>query len=406
MTLSQGTSLWYPLVTASSPMWTHDPDVAWRCREDTISLPDNVEFWLFAFTSHAARIHSAEIVCFITSLPVHLLASIFLLCCTDGGATGRALALTCRYFHAASYSARFHSVKLTFTRDRHQLQTFLAAFTAAREVAAATRATTPRVRHLFLSSGWRERIPGTQHDSPTHAEFTGHVAELMRLVAPDLHTLALLPAARPWATDVPLPASLGTTPFPSLRALTIAGEDRAPNFAPLAPYWMKEAERAEEVRVQYPALPALRRLRISSGRTTGDLARWAECAPGLARLQISDVHPDAPEQLFAGLRRLLRPDGDTQLVVRNGLGPEAMRWQGPLVWPSLEQVLIRPSLVQPHDSQAHRPMLARLAVTMDGARMHCELLPPRPFSADDREAGIVHEASKAQWFGKERRRSF
>ncbi|KAI0672744.1 hypothetical protein C8Q78DRAFT_990163 [Trametes maxima] len=237
-------------------------------------------------------------------LAVELLTLIFSYACTDGGQTGCALSLVSRRIRDASRPARFHSVSLTTSPA--QVQPFLDCYEKER---AHSRDMLPRVRHLCLSLfGQGLDLPSPQAcplaSSPapppppkSRAEFlaslqrrTQHwrsaqetldeqysrvIPALIRAVAPDVHTIALIQLQ--WRS-----ASLVRCYFPVLRELTLAGGD--PSFLPFA-----------FLPTDRPLYPALRRLHhiLAWVNRDVDFTQWAVHAPNVTHLRVSriDAHP-------------------------------------------------------------------------------------------------------------------
>ncbi|KAH9848381.1 hypothetical protein C2E23DRAFT_844679 [Lenzites betulinus] len=88
------------------------------------------------------------------TLPVEILQAIFVLACTDGGATGNALSLTSKGIRAAARPIRFHSIHLAV--DRAPFQEFASFFAREWDDEDGNR---PRVRHLSLDLGGRVPPP-------------------------------------------------------------------------------------------------------------------------------------------------------------------------------------------------------------------------------------------------------
>ncbi|KAI0650825.1 hypothetical protein C8Q79DRAFT_945262 [Trametes meyenii] len=190
------------------------------------------------------------------NIPVEILHPIFLQACTDGGRTGRSLALTSRYIHAASRAVRFHTVALVSGSPAQVVQ-FLDCFTSARAVAQAVgEDATPAVHHFSLVAAKNSlpeelRVAGpgsasgeSQKEVPRtlakavygvsgvftqdeHRYFEA-IVTLVRLIAPDLRRLCLIDdedARRPDAAlHIPMLQSAG---FPRLVELVIVGREPA-----------------------------------------------------------------------------------------------------------------------------------------------------------------------------------
>lgn len=198
---------------------------------------------------------------------------------------------------------RFISVNIApWDPEDAQLSQFLACFTRERAHAAAANASTPHVHHLFLatypskSRRWpwshTSRRPTKVHldggdassQTPTFQE---EAAALVELVAPYLHTLALVNNSHN------LPPSLARAPhFPQLRELTIVDPQGQLQFTPEHYYWMSQmmpeaaAAKVEEAPLRFPRLE---RLNMLGCRNMQDLGRWAIMAPRLTHLRISHL---------------------------------------------------------------------------------------------------------------------
>ena len=78
----------------------------------------------------------------ITTVPTEIWDCIITGACTDGGYTGRSLALTNRFFHSQSLSNRLTSLRLTSLARVEMFLSFLGA---------QDKECKPKIRHLFLS---------------------------------------------------------------------------------------------------------------------------------------------------------------------------------------------------------------------------------------------------------------
>ena len=238
-------------------------------------------------------------------LPFELLTIIAFFACTDGGSTGCNLALVSKHIAAAARPARFFSVSIFNSPDK--IEQFLSCYQAER---ARTVEALPRVRHLCLSLFGKGLETNGSNPSPSlgpstsctpaavpppqptsRAEFLAAmqrrtqqwrsaqdglderynriVPALIRAIAPDVRTLALVQAQ--WRC-----ASVVRCAFPSLRELTLVGGD--PSFLPLA--------FAPSSRPLYPALLRLHHILAFVGRDV-DFMLWAQHAPNVTHLRVS-----------------------------------------------------------------------------------------------------------------------
>ena len=209
----------------------------------------------------------------------------------DGGYTGCSLSLTSRTIRVLSRSVRFHSVRLLVCHPNPSptttIERFLAAFTAERTRAVADESPAPRLHHLFLGTApapW-DLFPTEVERcdwSPGSAEQQRRaVSALMDLVAADLHTLVLALVDLPSACA--FPSALAATSFPALRELTIIDPTGHLPFAPFEPH----PAATEDA----PTYPRLVRLHMSGTLATMDLPRWAQRAPRLMHVFITDLRP-------------------------------------------------------------------------------------------------------------------
>ena len=122
-----------------------------------ILTPSSVSQMMFHIGSLVAH-NTTECIqndrpCVLDSVPTEVLEYIFVLACIDGGFTGRSLSRVSKHIREISRVARFHSVSLRSGR-LDQVGQFLSLLSAER---ARPCNSTPRVRHLFLSSAQRSK---------------------------------------------------------------------------------------------------------------------------------------------------------------------------------------------------------------------------------------------------------
>lgn len=228
----------------------------------------------------------------MNKLAVELLTHISYFACTDGGKTGCSLSLVSKHIHYASRPARFYSVSLI--KSAAQIELFLQTYQRERRRSTDT---IPRVRHLCLSFFGRgittaPPAPPTPSSKPTSREeflasqksraqfwrtaqfwldeqYNRVVPELVRIIAPDLETLALIQTQWRCSTAV-------KCHFPRLRELTLVGGD--PTFIPFST--------ALDDRPLYPALQRLHHVPSLVNRGI-DFFLWAKHAPNLTHLRLS-----------------------------------------------------------------------------------------------------------------------
>ena len=231
-------------------------------------------------------------------LPVELLHTIFVWACTDGGMTGYSLSLVSSYIRAASHPVRYHSIELTGLR---RITAFTTHYTHLCIAASATQPP-PKVRHLLLTSHSAMRIRkvcASEHVADDIFERRGArpdtIATLLALLAPDLHTLALV-STYACATLF----ARCRAPFAALSDLTVARSNGLDTFAPgtAAASHPEAASGAARLwgDADGPALfPELRRLHFVMGVVDGCFGemfgRWSVLAPEVEVLRLSEVPP-------------------------------------------------------------------------------------------------------------------
>ncbi|KAI0677633.1 hypothetical protein C8Q78DRAFT_1066122 [Trametes maxima] len=171
-------------------------------------------------------------------LPAELLERIFLLACTDGGRTGRSLALTSKFIHAVSRTSRFHTIALALGSPSQVVQ-FVACFNAE---CALSKEAKIRVRHLCLGSAQQQAFPSSpenkehQLTTPDNAKeqltalrketqrYYRDMMVVLQLLAPDLYTLCILDPECDAVLHIPMLQSAG---FPRLVELVTVGREPA-----------------------------------------------------------------------------------------------------------------------------------------------------------------------------------
>ncbi|KAI0672781.1 hypothetical protein C8Q78DRAFT_969874 [Trametes maxima] len=301
-------------------------------------------------------------------LAVELLNQIFLYACTDGGQTGCALSLVSKRVRTVSRSARFHSIALFSSPEKIEL--FLRIYQQERACAFDML---PRVRHLWLSydengrkgSGVPEPSSSTKPPS-SRAEFLALLQQraqrwctaqenldeqynrvipaLIRVVAPDLYTLALNQSR--WRGTRVVQCH-----FPRLQELTLVGGD--PSFLPFSA--------VEDDVVLYPSLRRLHHILTPICKDV-NFVNWAQHATGLTHLRVSrlDVCP--------------RTTSETLEQVISDSGADEF-------FPDLQKVIILPHPPPPPGSTAlshshYHIFMENLLELPQRAKVPVELLPP------------------------------
>nr|VWO99886.1 Ubiquitin-conjugating enzyme E2 2 [Ganoderma boninense] len=239
------------------------------------------------------------------NLAIELVEKIAAFASTDGGRTATSLSLTSKYIREATRATRFHSVSLT-KNSKKQLAQFLAHLRAER--AALADRTTPRIRHLCIA--------------PAEG-----AADICRMAAPDLYTLALIQGSDAPEID-PEVILVNGVDFPLLEELTIFGVG--------AEFGAVTAS---------PKLPRLRRLHIlpvSSKElplvSAPDLRLWSQRAPGVTHLRVAFTD-DKNAVLKAQIENIAAPE----LL---GL---------PVMFPKLEEVLVQLTHIESLKRKGSRP---------------------------------------------------
>ena len=207
-------------------------------------------------------------------LPLEIQHSVFLLACTDGGRTGRALSLTSRSYRDAVRPVRFHSVAVrAFPHIEGVLQSYKRDLA---ELEASGSTLKPRVRHLLLSP------EGKQHDHTLEEEasavedeeYTSSLVALLQLVGPTLETLAYTAQFRF--------TGLGRVcPMPKLEELTVFlnPRERQSTSLPGPPH----------PPASYPTLQKLH-IVLSWGAVVPDLMGWwAQAAPNVTDVRLTNM---------------------------------------------------------------------------------------------------------------------
>ena len=167
---------------------------------------------------------------FIADIPPELWEQIITAACTDGGFTGTSLALTNKFFHAQSFSSRFHSLAF---KSIGRLEAFLAFL----DVHPNKRRT--KIQHVYISfvggtdAPWHaplnlwlnwslERLSKARDDhfatqAAQSERFESAFTRLFALAGPHLRTLYILEPTQSRLPPLPMVA------LPKLRELTLEG---------------------------------------------------------------------------------------------------------------------------------------------------------------------------------------
>ncbi|KAI1788382.1 hypothetical protein LXA43DRAFT_643103 [Ganoderma leucocontextum] len=303
----------------------------------------------------------------LEKLAVELLTHISFFACTDGGQTGCSLAFVSKRIHYASRPARFYSIQLLDSPT--QIEKFLQCYQQERARAVDH---IPRVRHLCLSFFGKglATAPTTTTSGPaprSRAEWLASLQKraqhmqsgqesldeqynrvipaLIRAVAPDLRSLALMQAQ--WRSSTVLRCQ-----FPCLEEFTLVGGD--PSFLPF-----------DFIPSDKPLYPALKRLHhiLSFVNKDIDFHKWAKHAPNLTHIRVSrlDYHP--------------RVTVDSLLQTFSTSAPEDL-------FPHLEQVVIQPrpgpspGARQDTAELSYRDFVNHIRKSAAKARVPVLLLPP------------------------------
>ncbi|OBZ76094.1 hypothetical protein A0H81_03332 [Grifola frondosa] len=138
------------------------------------------------------------------NVPLEIWSKIFLLACTDGGATGAALAQVSKFFQAASLPIRLHSLAFT---SLLQLESFLVFVDVQQKSFPSHRG--PKVRHVLIGDFHaqppsRNILVDFLQDALAPDDFRRNdkvlwdactvraITRLLRLVAPNVRTLSVV----------------------------------------------------------------------------------------------------------------------------------------------------------------------------------------------------------------------
>ncbi|KAI0751132.1 hypothetical protein C8Q80DRAFT_554687 [Daedaleopsis nitida] len=202
-------------------------------------------------------------MCNINQLPTEIWRTIVTLACTDGGFTGRSLALASRFLHRQSLSARFHSVALTSLARAEGLLELLDCQPPECQ---------PRIEHLYLSFGvdaiasfrplpWMQSsvLARIERDD-WEARYLSAMPRLFALVAPTLRTLCICEH-----NQTPLPP-VYSQEFPMLEELSVVHRadvplpDTMPSLPPSINTSQAKTEDSARLSNLMGLFPVLRRL--------------------------------------------------------------------------------------------------------------------------------------------------
>ncbi|KAI0775895.1 hypothetical protein BD413DRAFT_255403 [Trametes elegans] len=174
--------------------------------------------------------HSYTMTALIEHVPTEIWRAVLSIACTDGGYTGRSLALTSKFFHSQSLPARFRTVAF---KSLQRLEDFLTYLDTQ------LRGFCPHIEHLYLSFEdepvrrprkiwrvYRALTPEQRREYDDRAQvererwvarFGPATARILALAAPNLRTLCIAEVGlSPLHLDLPLS-------FPKLTELSWAG---------------------------------------------------------------------------------------------------------------------------------------------------------------------------------------
>ena len=252
----------------------------------------------------------------VECIPTELWREIILYACTDGGFTGRSLALTSKFFHTQSLSARFHSLAFT---SLAQIEAFLVFLQLQSEDCK------PQIEHLFISfhrdpivtapsfSWLGSSIMSRDAKEQWHARYIAAMSALFSpsLIVPTLRTLCMIEHH-----DVPLP------PFPCDAMLKLEEFSAVHYTDVLQPHGTKNGDKVVLHSDIMATFPSLRRLHCVSDYTCplpAYISILAETAPStLTHLRLSGImsasqdYASLPGELARALRVGPLPGGAPQ----------------------------------------------------------------------------------------------
>ncbi|KAI0633637.1 hypothetical protein C8Q77DRAFT_1116050 [Trametes polyzona] len=312
-------------------------------------------------------------------LPLDVWDEIFRYACTDGGQTGAALARTSSGFRAASAAYRFHSLKFSSLAEVGRFMLCLDRIERAQAPhAGVLDQRSVNTRHLLLSffpddcaslvrpwRGWSQYSTRKSKRQAQVAEderawlaakgawdrqFVYLVPRLFRMVAPTLETLSILQHP-----GIALPQV--SVEFFALRELSLLASDAI--FVRPSPLWLSLSAPhgftyTDRLPAPFPSLTHLHIVYEGSKQHSWEktLPMWAELAPAMTHLRVSQASNLIPEVLEA----MSMPP---RSYPRARATPE---FRLALSHPRLRKIIIQPLVLQPvkgHDFRREAETVAQ-----------------------------------------------
>ncbi|KAF7770948.1 hypothetical protein Agabi119p4_6922 [Agaricus bisporus var. burnettii] len=252
------------------------------------------------------------------NVPAEIWGKIFELSCTDGGQTGRSLALVSTYIHAVSRPYQYLSVSITGKNAIAQFANLLAQDTECRRVKFLFMSTIDPSPELRASSSCPEHpaeipsisdVDATVRDPNGHCKTLNDMYRVLEFVAPSLRILHVVMDFHRQEIFLPIQ-------FPVLEELTMQG-----------PFHDHVDCSDEFFDTLYPTLPSLRRLFLTDVFTCIDDRTYLALehyAPYLTHLKMQSADGYV-ESSRTFLRQLSRHNGDEKKNTESYVGHE---WNG------------------------------------------------------------------------------
>ena len=230
----------------------------------------------------------------VTSIPTELWQDIIVEACTDGGYTGRSLALTNKFFHAQSLSSRFYSLAFSSLR---RIETFLSC------LESQPAECDPMIQHLYLSffqepvadvpieNAWELLSPAQLREEEQlrsirkrewDVRFSLSMRRLFALAGPRLRTLCILGGTHMYLPHFPF------DPLPALRELTLLRAHRI--FIPEKSLQNPDPDQPAQSPFKFPALQRLHCIGTPDFSPSNILFDVANHAPlSLTHLRVSGL---------------------------------------------------------------------------------------------------------------------